>query len=89
MTDADYLAAWHQVVLPLAAEFQPDLVVIISIVIIYTIDTIIASMNIIISTINTTNISIQVIRIIIVSFARFWCRQDLTPPWDVLRANKG
>ena len=84
MTDADYLAAWHQVVLPLAAEFQPDLVVII-----YTIDTIIASMNIIISTINTTNISIQVIRIIIVSFARFSCRQDLTPPWDVLRANKG
>jgi len=28
MTDADYLAAWHQVVLPLAAEFQPDLVLV-------------------------------------------------------------
>ena len=31
MTDVDYLAAWHQVVLPLAAEFHPDLVVITSI----------------------------------------------------------
>ena len=29
MTDADYLEAWHQVVLPLAAEFQPDLVVVL------------------------------------------------------------
>ena len=29
MTDADYLEAWHQVVLPLAAEFQPDLVIIL------------------------------------------------------------
>ena len=31
MTDADYLAAWHQVVPPLAAEFHPDLVSITSI----------------------------------------------------------
>merc|ERR1719234_273113 len=28
MTDMDYLAAWQQVVLPLAAEFQPDLVLV-------------------------------------------------------------
>ena len=28
MGDADYLAAWHSVVLPLAAEFSPDLVLV-------------------------------------------------------------
>ena len=28
MTDSDYLSAFHQVVLPLAAEFQPQLVLV-------------------------------------------------------------
>ena len=28
MTDRDYLEAWHQVVLPLAVEFQPELVLV-------------------------------------------------------------
>ena len=28
MTDGDYLSAWHRVVLPLAVEFQPQLVLV-------------------------------------------------------------
>ena len=28
MTDRDYLSAWHQVVLPLAVDFQPQLVLV-------------------------------------------------------------
>ena len=28
MTDRDYLSAWHQVVLPLAVEFEPQLVLV-------------------------------------------------------------
>ena len=28
MTDGDYLSAWHRVVLPLADEFQPQLVLV-------------------------------------------------------------
>ena len=75
MTDADYLAAWHQVILPLAAEFQPDLVIINSI-------------NIAIITIyNFVIITIMLTMCIIIG--RSWCQQGLTLPWDVPRGNRG
>ena len=59
MADTDYLAAWHQVVLPLAAEFHPDLVSITSI------NNIIISISIPIISINIVIISINIVIIFI------------------------
>ena len=77
MTDADYLEAWHQVVLPLATEFQPDMVIILfflQMFIIIIIITIITISNL---------IYIFLLMSVIACFLfilkrRFWCRQDLT-----------
>ena len=62
MTDADYLAAWHQVVLPLAAEFQPDLVIITSFnIVIISFNIVITSFNVIITFINILITSINIV----------------------------
>ena len=60
MTDADYLAAWHQVVLPLAAEFQPDLVIVIFI------NILIAFIDVVNIAITSNSIEINFINIVII-----------------------